>query len=169
MRLLTAVSLVRVQQGEPNRSATRTGGAPVWLYPMGLDSKPRRENDAVHRFPGPGSERSGCLRRPGGQAGRGLSGESNRGSHKRKGTHEGAFPFVSPAGCPGQRDCASAGSRLFTGRSRAPAVRGGAPLFRPRAPAGCFLPPAARRGGGRTAGGAGGRLTGGAGLGMMQE
>lgn len=25
----------------------------------------------------------------------------------------------------GQRDCASAGSRLFTGRSRAPAVRGG--------------------------------------------
>lgn len=53
--------------GEPNSSATQRGGAAVWLYPMRLDSKPRGENDAVHRFPGPGSERSVHLRSPEGK------------------------------------------------------------------------------------------------------
>ena len=56
------------------------------------------------------------------QAASGLSGESNRGSQKKR------RPFGRRFFCTAfvrlrQRDCAAGASRLLTGRSRAPAVR----------------------------------------------
>ena len=45
----------RVQQGEPKRNGVLSDAVSFCFNPIRLDSKARKENDAVHRFQGPGS------------------------------------------------------------------------------------------------------------------
>ena len=122
MRLLTAVSLVRVQQGEPKETASFQTPFLFGSTRSGWTRRPVKKTmrcivfRAREAYAAPGcAARSASRQR--------LKRRVQQGEPKRNGVLSDAVSFALRPFASGQRDCAAGASRLLTGRSRAPAVR----------------------------------------------